>query len=164
MAIDCYMTQGTKEALGIKSHRIHIIKQQDKFKVGRFTVRSFESYHDAKEPVNFVIDIDNYRVAYITDTRKANYIIPNMTHILIEANYSKELLIKNTANGNEEEILMKRIMNTHLSIEQTIDFLRKNDLSKTVAIYLIHLSDKNSRADLFKEMVEKETGIETYVC
>ena len=163
MAIDVYMTQGTYGALNIKGHRIHIIKQKDTFKVGHFTVRSFPSFHDANEPVNYVIDIDKYRVAYITDTREAKYIIPNMTHILIEANYSKELLIKNTADGIEDDILMKRIVKSHLSIEQTIEFLKMNDLSKTVAIYLIHLSDKNSDEKMFKEMVEKETGIETYV-
>jgi ribonuclease BN (tRNA processing enzyme) len=45
-----------------------------------------------------------------------------------------------------------------MSIQNCVKFLQSNDLSKTDSITLIHLSDRNSHAKLFKEKVQKATG------
>ena len=157
------MTQGTKDALGIDSYRIRIIKAQQPFKIGSITITPFESFHDAAEPVNFLISGHGINFVYITDTAKAPYKINGLTHIMIEANYDKDLLIKNTADGKIAESLYKRILQTHLSIDGALDFLKRNDLSNVSKIYLIHLSDANSNAEAFKNRIEKLTGKETYI-
>jgi phosphoribosyl 1,2-cyclic phosphodiesterase len=163
MAIDCYMTQGTKDALGIDSYRIRTIQADKTFKIKDCKITAFQSFHDAAEPVNFLVEYGNVKLVYITDTAKAPYKIKGLTHIMIEANYDKEILLKNTADGKVLEPLMKRIIKTHLSIDGAIKFLTINDLSSVGKIYLIHLSDANSDAEAFKNRVEKLTGKETYI-
>jgi len=44
-----------------------------------------------------------------------------------------------------------------------LDFLRANDLSQVRKIYLLHLSDSNSDAKLFKLKVQEVTGKEVIV-
>lgn len=49
--IDCYMSQGTKDALNIDGHRIYIIKAKQQFRIGTWTILPFETQHDAAEPL-----------------------------------------------------------------------------------------------------------------
>ena len=157
------MTQGTKEALAINSYRIKTIQAGRTFKIKDCRITAFESFHDAAEPVNFLVECGNVKLVYITDTGKAPYKINGLTNIMVEANYDKEMLVRNTASGQIPERLFKRILKTHLSIDGAMNFLKINDLSNVSKIYLIHLSDANSDAEEFKYRVEKLTGKETYV-
>ena len=50
---------------------------------------------------------------------------------------------------------VKRVMKSHLSLENLIDFLKANDLSKVQEIYLLHLSDSNSDINLIEEEIKK---------
>jgi phosphoribosyl 1,2-cyclic phosphodiesterase len=59
---------------------------------------------------------------------------------------------------------MKRLVNSHFSLENVLEFLKANDTNKLKEIYLMHLSDKNSDAELFKNEIEKLTGVITNVC
>lgn len=165
MAIDCYMTEGTKKALGLGFYdfRAKTISVGEDLEIKGLTVRAFQSFHDAAEPVNFLLSGKGINLVYITDTSKAPYKINNMTHIMIEANYDKNILIRNTADGLLHENVYKRILENHLSIDGALEFLRKNDLSRVRKIFLIHLSDKNSDADDFRKRVERLTGKETWV-
>ena len=96
---------------------------------------------------------------FATDT----YYLPNtfkgLNHILIECNYSDELL------GNDGIALSrkKRLLTSHLSIDTCIGALRANDLSNVQNIVLIHLSNDHSNAADFKTRVENETGIPTTI-
>ena len=158
------MTKGTQTALGLSDYfRIRRINANEKYKVNGITITPFKSFHDAEEPVNFLISGQGINFVYITDTGKTPYNIKNLTHIMIEANYDPDLLIENVENGKVSSLNYKRLKQTHLSIDAVIEFLKKTDLSHTKRIYLIHLSDRNSNAKEFKEKVEKLTGIETYV-
>ena len=163
MAVDVYMTNGTKDAVGIDNYHIKTTQAGKTFKIKDCRITAFESFHDAAEPVNFLIECGNVKLVYITDTGKAPYKINGLTHIMIEANYDKEILLKNTADGKVPEPLFKRILKTHLSIDGAINFLKINDLSNVSKIYLIHLSDANSDAEAFKNRIEKLTGKETYI-
>ena len=82
---------------------------------------------------------------------------------MIEANYDQKLLDEQYEAGEVNSALYKRIMNNHLSIEQTLEWLSKTDLSKVEEIHLLHLSNRNSDAADFKERVQKLTGKETYI-
>ena len=50
-----------------------------------------------------------------------------------------------------------------MSLENFIEFLRANDMSRVRQIYLLHLSDGNSDAEGFKRRVQQETGAEVYI-
>jgi uncharacterized protein YdcH (DUF465 family) len=45
----------------------------------------------------------------------------------------------------------------------TIKWIKLNDLSNVKKIILLHLSDQNSNAKLFKRLVEEETNINTEI-
>ncbi len=165
LAIDCYMSQGTREALGLGGiyHRIKTIRSGQKIKIKNLTITAFESFHDAAEPLNFLISGQNINFVYITDTAKAPYKINDLTHIMIEVNHDRELLKKNLQDGLINPALYRRIVSSHLSIDGAIEFLQLNDLSKVRKIYLTHLSDTNANADNFKEKIARLTGKEVHV-
>ena len=50
-AVDCYMSAGTAEELGVSGHRVHIIKSLNQFKIGGWAILPFETVHDTKEPL-----------------------------------------------------------------------------------------------------------------
>ena len=165
-AINCYMTQGTREALGLitpRDSRARTIKYRQPFLVGDLAVTAFPSFHDAAEPAIFLISGQNENVVYITDTKQVPYKFSNLTQIIIEANYSEDLAVKNVTTDKVEEIVMKRVIQTHLSIDDVIDFLKRTDIKHVKTIYLTHLSDFNSNAEEFKEAVKDLTGKEV-VC
>lgn len=162
--IDCWMSTGTAEALGASGHRVHVVRALEQFKVGEWTVLPFDAVHDAPEPLNFLLTHrSGVKAAYITDTAYCKYRFQGLTHVLIEANYSLDILNENVANGSVPAELKKRLLKTHMSIETCKEFLRANDLSRVEAIYLLHLSDGNSDAERFKREVQELTGNEVYI-
>jgi hypothetical protein len=50
-----------------------------------------------------------------------------------------------------------------MSLEKCVEYLKAADLSKVMAIYLLHLSDANSDEREFKRAIERETGVPVYV-
>ena len=72
--IDCYMSQGTADALGVSGHRVHIIKPKQQFKVGTWTILPFDVQHDAVEPLAFLLaNQDREKLLYATDTYYIKY-------------------------------------------------------------------------------------------
>ena len=65
----------------------------------------------------------------------------------------------NVEAGHIDPARAKRTRENHMSIERVIDFCKAQDLSRCRHIHLLHLSDGNSDADLFKRMVQEATGI-----
>ena len=125
--------------------------------VPEFWVWPFELKHDV--PCSgFIIDHNSMgQCLFVTDT----YYVPNtfngLSHIIIEANYSKQILQKNPVMHDQH------IYKGHMEIDTTKDFLKSNDLSKVNNIVLTHLSDANSDAERFKREVEDITGKRVFV-
>ena len=57
----------------------------------------------------------------------------------------------------------KRTLKSHMGYDACLRTLQANDLSETMSVVLIHLSDGNSNADKCREGIAKATGIPTYV-
>jgi phosphoribosyl 1,2-cyclic phosphodiesterase len=162
--VDCYMSAGTAEALGVSGHRVHIVRPLEQFEIGECIVLPFDAVHDAPEPLNFLLAHKNgIKAVYITDTAYCKYRFRDLTHILIEANYALDLLSQNVQDGTVPVDMKKRLLKTHMSLETCKGFLRANDLSKVEAIYLLHLSDNNSDAERFKREIQELTGKEVYI-
>jgi len=157
--IDCYMSQGTAEALGVSGHRIHIIKAKHQFKVGSWTALPFETEHDAAEPLGFLlVNKAGDKLLYATDTYYIRYRFQGLTHIMIECNYSLDILKANVETGLVSAELKNRILKSHFSLENVKKFLQANDLSVVQEIWLLHLSDGNSDANRFKREIQELTG------
>ena len=164
VGIDCYMSRGTAESLGLSGHRLHIIKAKQQFRIGTWTILPFDTQHDVAEPLGFLLaNQDGEKLLYATDTYFIRYRFQGLTHILIEANYSLDILKRNVEAGAVPKELKSRILKSHFSLENVKRFLQANDLSKVQEIWLLHLSEQNSCEKRFKEEVQKITGKPTYI-
>lgn len=162
--IDCYMSQGTADAEGIDHHRIKIVASKQQFKAGTWKVLPFDVEHDVNEPLGFLIaNEQGDKLLFATDTYYVRYRFKGLTHLMIECNYSLEILNKNIATGRVHKAMKKRLIKSHFSLENVKEFLKANDLSKVQEIHLLHLSDSNSDERAFKESVQALTGKPVYV-
>lgn len=158
--IDVYASKGTFESLGIEHHRARVVESEKVFRVGNFTIMPFETKHDAKDPLGFLINhkaIGN--LLFITDSYYCEYKFNNLNHILIECNYSKNILDENIENGVIPVSLRNRIVKSHFELSNVIEFLKSNDLDKVDTLMLLHLSSSNSDECYFIQEISKVTGL-----
>lgn len=151
-SIDVYASQETFTALKIKGYRLHPIEAEKQFKVGSFTILPFPVEHDAPGTMGFLIQCEDEKILFLTDTYYCQYKFKGLTNVLIECNCSNDILKENSNKANIT--LVKRILKSHFSLENVIEFLKANDRSKLKNIVLIHLSDTNSHAKQFEVTVE----------
>ena len=157
-----YMTVGTARALDLR-HNVILMEHGGFSHYGEIGIYAFNTQHDAAEPCGFLIDDGDDCVLYATDTYYLRYTFRNLTKIMIEANYSKEILQENVKAGIVPPVLMERLTISHFSIENVLKFLKANDLSSVKEIWLCHLSRDNSDPKLFQQMVEEATGKPTFI-
>jgi phosphoribosyl 1,2-cyclic phosphodiesterase len=162
--VDVYASWGTFNALHLGGHRSNVVGSLKQFTVGTWTILPFDIQHDAAEPLGFLLaNQAGEKVLYITDSYYCRYRFQGLTHIMIETNYSLDILNGNVEAGNIPPEMKKRVMRSHMSLETAKEFLKANDLSKVEQIWLIHLSDGNSDAERFKREVQELTGKPTYI-
>lgn len=160
LGIDVYASAGTLKArfVDTKSRAKSIVSKQI-FKFGNFKIMAFDVKHDAAEPLGFLIEHPECgRVLFLTDTYYCSYLFPNLNNVIIEANYSKEIIDRKYGSESGKEFLRNRILKSHFSLENCKDMLVANDLSKVNNIVLIHLSDSNSDEIQFQKEVAELTG------
>lgn len=156
--IDVYTSVGTARAIAEKEyietyHRLHFINPKEIFKVGGFTIIPFNTQHDTAEPLGFVI---NHKaigsILFATDTYYLKYSFKGINNMLIECNYSEDIL-------ENLEPYQERLFKSHMSLETLKEFLIVSDLSKIETLTLIHISENNGDPDRFKKEIEGLTGI-----
>jgi phosphoribosyl 1,2-cyclic phosphodiesterase len=162
--VNIYASAGTIAARGLSGHRIKVIEPKRQFDVGTWTVMPFDVEHDAEQPLGFLI-ANRYgeKMVFITDSYYCRYTFTGLTHIAVECNYSLKILDENIAAGRVHPAMRHRLLRSHFSLENVLDFLRANDLSKVQEIHLLHLSDQNSDESLFRRRVQEITGKPVYV-
>ncbi|MBO0959533.1 MBL fold metallo-hydrolase [Neobacillus sp. MM2021_6] len=162
--IDVYASLGTFGALSIANHRAVPVKAREQFQIGTWTILPFEVEHDVSEPIGFLLaNQKGEKLLFATDTYFIRYKFKGITHLMVECNYSIDVLNQNVAEGLIDKGRKKRLMRSHFSLENVKDFMRANDLSKVQEIWLLHLSDTNSDADLFKNEIQELTGKMVFV-
>jgi len=162
--INVYTSPGTINAFDIKSHKIRPVIPQETYLVGSFNIMPFLVKHDAVEPLGFLIKHDECgTVLFLTDTYLVPYKFAGLNNILIECNYSQEIIDERSYCGELIGLVRKRVETSHLSLATCIEVLRQNNLSQVNNIVLLHLSDGNSNAKQFKEAVQVETGKSVHV-
>ena len=158
-----YMSQGTAEAL--ETEAVTLIEAMEQFNVGSFDIVPFTTFHDAKEPLGFLIKsrTDGDVLAFATDTVNLRYKFPGMNILALEANYDKNILER---CERMPEKVRYRISNAHMEIDTLCDYLRSLDLSECREIHLLHLSDATSHEDHFINKVARAVpkGIEITAC
>lgn len=157
--IPCYMSNGTAEALKIRSNAL--VKRTEEFKpyrLGGFTIQGFSVQHDATEPFGYLIHHEEMgTVLFATDTYYLKYKFAGLSNILLECNYRLDILEANVEAGRIAKPQRDRTIKSHLSYETCMEILLANDLSKVNNIVLIHLSPGNSNASEFLQGIKEAT-------
>ena len=140
------------------NHKAIELKATKTHHIGGFKVMPFDVKHDVP-CLGFLIEHpDCGKTLFLTDTYYCKYTFPGLNNILIEANYSKEIIDKKYGPDSDKEFLRNRILQSHFSLANCKDMLSANDLSKVNNIVLIHLSDSNSDEKQFVKEVTELTG------
>ncbi len=162
--MDVYMSPGTSEALGY-TDLAKPVEHMEQFNVGSFDIVPFTTFHDAAEPLGFLIKsrADGDVLAFATDTVNLRYKFPGLNILAIEANYDKCIL---ELCEKLPEKVRHRITNSHMEIDTLCDYLRSLDLSECREIHLLHLSDSTSHEEKFIAKVARAVpkGIKIKAC
>lgn len=128
-------------------------------KSGRFT----HTETDGSECPCYGFYIEHYdmgKLLYISDTEliKWNFQKLKLNHILVEANYSEDLI-------NNEAINRNHVLKGHLSIRTAANFISDNDNPSLQNVVLIHLSNKNADSVQFSQKIKEivKYGAKVYV-
>ena len=150
-----YMSYGTAQAL--ENESAQLIENMEQFNVGSLDIVPFTTFHDAAEPLGFLIKsrIDGDVLAFATDTVNLRYKFPGLNILAIEANYDREILER---CDKLPEKVRHRITNSHMEIDTLCDYLRSLYLSECREIHLLHLSDAMSREEKFLRKVKETVG------
>ena len=161
--MEVYMSQGTAEALEMEG--VELMEHMEQFRVGSLDIVPFTTFHDAREPLGFLIKsrIDGDVLAFATDTVNLRYKFPGLNILAIEANYDKNILER---CEKMPEKVRYRISNSHMEIDTLCEYLGRLDLSQCRQIYLLHLSDATSHEGHFINKVRRAVppGIEITAC
>ena len=158
-----YMSPGTADAL--ETDAVNLIEHMEQFNVGSLDIVPFTTFHDAAEPLGFLIKsrVDGDVLAFATDTVNLRYKFPGLNILAIEANYDKHILER---CERMPEKVRYRITNSHMEIDTLCDYLRSLDLSQCREIHLLHLSDATSHEGHFMNKVARAVphGVEITAC
>lgn len=171
-AVDIFAMHGTIDAmfddpvLKLKAnhgYRFNELQYKQTQKIGTWYVTPFEIQHDVREPAGFLIDnTAGDRLVFITDSYYVKYRFPNVTHMMVEANYSKDIVDQKMNKGFDIK-RKERLLESHFDFDRTIDFIRSNKSDRLREVWLLHLSDANSHEQKFKEETQKLVGVPVYI-
>lgn len=160
--VPVYASEGTAEALGCQL--LEALEDREPVRIGSFDVLPFPTFHDASEPMGFLIrGADGEKLVFATDTVNLGYQFPGVTLAAVECNYDEEILA--LAQRMPEKV-KKRIGNAHMSILRACAWLSKLDKSHLRAVYLMHLSDACSNEFRFTALARRAVGpgVQVIVC
>ena len=153
-----YGTAGTERAMGRKLVvDWETISDGQQFAVKNLRITPVMVSHDAQEPVGFIVEEGDLKVAIFTDLGEPNAdvasAIQGASLIIIEANYDAEML----RIGPYPAHLKKRIRGPlgHLANDECAELIENHIDGQTTDVWLAHLSEKNNRPDIAKLAVEK---------
>ncbi len=140
-------------------HRSRFLHVDHTMPIGGFKVKAFEIKHDAAEPFCYLIHHkDCGTVLFLTDSYYCEYNFKGLNHVIIEANYSQDILDARLKDGVNPKFLRDRVITSHMSLDTCVKTLQAYDLSAVNNVVLIHLSDSNSNEAEFKNRVQAATG------
>jgi len=159
LGINVWASEATHEARGTTmNHRSCVFENMGDAFLGHFTVKAFDVQHDVPTFGFLINHPECGNTLFLTDTFYCKYTFKNLNNIIIEANFSREIIDLKMQNGHAPKFLRDRILKSHLSLEYCKELLQANDLSQVNNIHLIHLSDSNSNEVQFQREIAELTG------
>lgn len=142
-----------------KFNRVNVLQPKTKYKIGGFIVMPLQVEHNVQSFAYIITHDDFGTLAFCTDAVSFPYKIKGLNHLLIEGNYSEDLIIDNLCKNET----IRSHNEYHMGISKTIEAIKRNINPELRTLMLIHLSDGQSDERLFKQMVFDEFGIMPYV-
>jgi phosphoribosyl 1,2-cyclic phosphodiesterase len=176
LGIDVYASYGTFKALTenfnhgrangktfmLTQMRKNTVQEMKTYKIGSYSVTAFGVKHDALEPLGFLIEHPECgTILFATDTYYIPYSFKDFEihHVMIECNFSKEILRQN----NQLVKLQDRIMQSHFELQDVKEFFVANQFAELRDVILLHLSNANSNAEQFTEEIRTLTKRPVYI-
>lgn len=156
-AIPVYLSQGTARALELKEELLDLATEMvagEQFTVGTIDIMPFSTFHDAQEPLGFVMrsQVDGDVFAFATDTVNLPYNFPGVNILTLEANFQQDILDR---SERMPEKTKKRVSNTHMEIDKLCECLGRMDLRACRELWLLHLSTAMSHEGQFIHKVQR---------
>jgi phosphoribosyl 1,2-cyclic phosphodiesterase len=161
--VRCYASPETITEKDIVHHNFIAVTAKATFRAGPFTIMPFALVHDVTCYGYLIRHDECGQVCFITDTLYCRYRFPGLNQVIIEANYSDEILDANLSTGKTILQVRNRVVSSHMSLDTCRAFLRANDLRAVRNIVLIHLSSSNASADGFRDDIQRMTGKQTHI-
>lgn len=138
---------------------VHLFRANNLYSTKDWDFMPIAVEHDVPN-YGFVCEHDDIgEFCYFTDTHYIPINLKNCRHFLVEANYCPEIIDRLLDSKRISEFQYARVRNSHMSIDETVAFLKRSKSIKMENIVLLHLSDGNSDAKAFTERVRTEIGI-----
>lgn len=135
----------------------HVIEVNTPIKLSDFILTAFPTSHDASNPCGFIIESDNEKLVYMTDTgvypSSNTRLTKNPTYLIIESNHDIQMLL----HTNRPMELIQRIMSDfgHLCNEDSAFAALEIIGDNTKEIVLAHLSEEANTPEQALKAYEK---------
>jgi phosphoribosyl 1,2-cyclic phosphodiesterase len=161
--VPVYLTYGTLRATPAAAGceaLVRVIDSHRGFELPGLRVEPFPVPHDAREPVQYVLDDGDGRLGVLTDighpTAHLSMALSRLTALVLETNHDAQLL----AGCDYPPALKRRISGPygHLENGDSARVLASLDRSRLRCVVAAHLSRQNNRAHLAREALAPVLG------
>lgn len=136
------------------------LSAHEHIRVGQLTVRAFPKWHDAAEPLSFVVTGNDVTVGVFTDIGTVCHeLISHLSEChaaFLEANYDEGMLDR----GRYPLMLKRRIRGAegHLSNTQALDLFLNHRSRQLNTLILSHLSAENNHPQLVLDLFRRHSN------
>ena len=128
--------------------------------IGGFKILPLEVPHgDCPNYAYHITMPDGQTLLFCTDAERFPYNIKGVTHLLLECNYSNELVLESLVNG---DILRSQSQN-HMELEECIATVKRLRHGCLQSVILCHLSSGLSDERMFKDRFKSELKIDAEI-
>jgi len=160
LGVKIYCSNGCNSDLNSSYYLLSSVMNIKGYTVTPFPVVHGDDRRPCREPLGFMITKEDERLVFITDTARIDYSFQGVTHFVVECNYDVETLSEDADDSH-----LEWAMNNHLGLTEVYEWFKTHKmqgwLKKTKAIYLAHLSDKNSNERKMIDMIKQASGIDS---
>lgn len=157
--IPIYTNDETVESVEvIYGELLHGVPEKKHFMLGNFKITPFYVPHDNTPCFAYQIyHEETGKLLFLTDLEYCKYKFKDVSQILVEANYSKDII-------NQDNPNFEHVARGHMELETTLGFLCTNANLSLMNVVLLHLSDSNSNSEYFSQKVKEIVpGANVYV-
>lgn len=148
--IPVYATPGTARSFKTPVPLFEPINVHRRFRIGDVEIQPVTVPHDAREPVQFVFEYQEYCMGVLTDLGSITPLVTRSYQrcqaLLLECNHDPDML----ANGPYPASLKRRVGGDwgHLSNQQAAQLLSSIELSGLQHLMISHISEHNNHPEL----------------